>query len=71
MRQTNGANVSTPTKNPHNPDIPEWQLWENHRAQDFLCITYTTDIERYEKLRAAAFAKRDAYASALKTLGTP
>lgn len=55
-------------KNPHDADSPEWQLWENHRAQEHLIAAYTADIERYERLRSAAFAKRDAYAAALKKL---
>lgn len=61
--------MSKDAKNPHDPDSPEWQLFENYRSQKQLINTFTHDIERYERLRAAAFAKRDAYAAALQKLG--
>ena len=54
--------------NPHAVDTPEWQLWENWTSQLLLVAAYTSDIERYEQLRAATKKKAEQYHNALMKL---
>ena len=56
---------SKDAKNPHDPDSPAWQLWENMRSSELLTLTYAADAERYTKLSQAAREKADRYREAL------
>jgi hypothetical protein len=56
-------------KNPYPNDSPEWQLWENWRAQSLLINGYTADIARLTFQRADTIVKRGKYREALTKLG--
>jgi hypothetical protein len=59
------------TKNPHDTNSPEWQLWAQSNAGRLLIVAADEDVKRAQRARASAVARVDAYAIALKMLGHP
>ena len=60
--------MSGETKNPHDAESPEWQLWENMRAADLAAAASQADAERSIKKTAELRAKADRYRVALDKL---
>lgn len=58
----------TNTKNPHETNSPEWQLYENMLSLEAQARAYAQDAERYTSLAASCRTKAQRYSEALKKL---
>lgn len=60
--------MSKPEKMSYDPNLPEWQLFQNMKSNKLLVGTYIKDAERYTQMSEAARKKYELYLDALLKL---
>lgn len=60
--------MASETKNPHDAESPEWQLWENMRGAELAAAASQADADRSLKKASELRAKADRYRDALAKL---